>query len=183
MTKKTILTALAVLFSAALSFAQMPGGMPTGRPGGMEGPRPQAEMKQDRTFDSKTMALHEANKLEKALSLTIDQKDKVFKAYKKFFDGLSGSMQMTEMGPQMPSEATINSYKHSLEKRMEKILNSVQFAQWQEMTAQEAARREFHGHKGHNGHGEGTGEGPRRAPGEGDRHPADGQPGPHSSRQ
>jgi len=170
--KKTILTAMAVLFTVSMAFAQMPGGqqgggMPGGFPGGgpggmgpgggMPGPggRPPMQMMQGDGADTKTMAIREAKKWKNVLELTQDQYDEVYKAYKKYFDGIMGSITMTEAGPQAPSEATINSYKKSLSKRMQKALNDVQFAQWEQMQAKEAERKDFQGHKPHGPRGEG----------------------------
>ena len=99
---------------------------------------PGQQMKQ---ADPKQMALHKSIQLKKMLDLTADQQDKVFQAYKQFFDAKFAPGQEKKA-----DEGQVKTAREKLTKKMQKILNDVQFAQWQQ-----AQMRSHNGHPGHKG--------------------------------
>lgn len=100
---------------------------------------PGQQMKQ---ADPKQMALHKAMQLKKELDLTADQQDKVFQAYKQFFDAKFAPGQEKKA-----DDSQMTAAREKLTKKMQKILNGVQFAQWQQ-----GQLRGHQGHPAHQGH-------------------------------
>lgn len=109
---------------------------------------PGQQMKQ---ADPKQMALHKAMQLKKELDLTADQQDKVFQAYKQFFDAKFAPGQEKKA-----DDSQMTAAREKLTKKMQKILNGVQFAQWQQ--------GQLRSHNGHNAHKGPRPQGGRPAP-------------------
>lgn len=128
--KKIVLAALAAFALTLTATAQQPAA-----PQGHKGLHP-AEMRQNKgqhkKLDAQQIALFKAQQCRKELRLDDKQYDKVFKAYMTFFQQLE---QQRPAEGQKPDEAQMKAGKDKLAKQMQKVLSSVQFAEWQQMEA------------------------------------------------
>lgn len=167
--KKTFLAALAALAITLSAQAQAPAHRPAHAPQTTEMHAPKGQHKK---MDAQQVALRKAQLCRQELRLDDKQYDKVFKAYKTFFQQLE---QKKPAEGQQPDKTLMKEAKDKLSKQMKKTLSDVQFAEWQQLE-----QRQWH--KGQKAQ---TGRNQNAQPGRGKdvRHPA-AQPGQaHGAKQ
>lgn len=125
--KKTFLAALAALAMTLSAQAQAPAHRPAHAPQATE---MHSAKGQHKKMDAQQIALRKAQMCRQELRLDDKQYDKVFKAYKAFFQQLE--QQKPAEGQQL-DQKLMKAAKDKLSKQMQKVLSDVQFAEWQQL--------------------------------------------------
>jgi len=162
--KRMSLIAILAMVSLMPALAQQ---KPAPRMEGPRGPRPEIKEGERPKFEkmeltAESMALMKAKDLQRSLKLSDDQYNKVYKLYKKEFE----AVEADKKAGKTPDEQQKKETKARVEKKMQKILNDAQFAEWKAMQQRPCCQHHQGcgqgGHAGCSGQGCGQHKAPQR---------------------